>query len=317
MSSLALPCAATELPPPIPDGPVTYNSVVYDDPLADYNTPFEYSEPSSAPLQPITPSSDSNKRVFVRFNIYESNYQVRGMGVTNKLSDHGYSSLSADFVLPNRNLFNAGIYQKIGGDLGIVWGAAEALGDTPVLGAHYALGKEIFPNLTLEVGYNLRHGGLEGFMAKATDGAPHRLAQDINVTLAFDDHQRGFFGHLQWGYGFQGLTGQYYDAELGYRFTDVINKSRFGADLEVSTGISGSFGYWGPGVEGVDAGRLRLALPLYTHTGSLGRDGNWQLKPWVQFSTSGSNARKLDRAVGSGPVDHFQITFGVELGYRF
>ena len=317
-SGLVLPAMGTEMPPFIPDGPVTYESVSYDDPLGGgYEDPFAYNNHVAPTPAPIAPVSSGDKNVFIRLNIFESNYQVRGMGVTNKLSDHGYTSLEADVVLPNRNLFNAGIYHKLGGTVGAVWGASEILGDTPVLQGHYALGKEIFPNLTIEAAYNVRHGGLEGHMALITDGCPHRLAQDVSVTLAFNDHQRGFFGHLQWGYGFQGLTGQYYDAEIGYRFTDVINKSSFGADLEVSVGASGSFGYWGAGVEGLDAGRVRFALPLYTHNGSLGRDGRWQFRPWVQFSATGSNAGKIDRAVGNGPVDHFQVTLGVEAGFSF
>lgn len=316
ISCLALPAMGTEMPPMIPDGPITYENVTYEDPLAGFEDPYAFSEPTPA-AAPVTPAASSGERAFIKLGLYESNYQVRGMGVTDRLASNGYSYLTGSYILPNRNLLNAGIYQKVGGHVGVVWGATAELADTPVLNAHYALGKELFPNLTVELGYTLRHGGLEGFIARYGEGCAHRITQDFNVTLAFNDHQKGFFGSAQWGWGFQGLTGHYFDVEAGYRFTDVLNTSRWGIDLEVSAGWSSSLGYWGAGVEGTDATRIRVAAPVFTHGGAIGRDGRMHLTPWMQISTSGSNAGKIDRAVGSGPIDHFQMTFGVNLGWKF
>ncbi len=311
----ALPLAATELPPMVATGPVHYDDVSYQSVAPAPETPA-YTSPADYSTAPLQPAASHNNRGEIVLNAYSSNYQVRGMGVTNQLSDYGYSSLYASYTLPNRNLFNMGVHQRVSGTYGQIWGAADALGDTPMANLNYALGKELLPNLVFEAGYSIRRGGLEGFMAKAT-GCSHRIAQDFNLALSFNDHQRGFFGHVIWGLGFQGLTGSYFDICGGYRFTDVLNRSNFGSDLELSAGCSPSFGYWGGSVEGIDAYRLRAALRPYSHNGSFGRDAHMQLCPWVQCSWSGNNAKKIDRRVGGGPIDHFQFTFGLDLGWRF
>lgn len=308
---LGLPVFATEMPPVIPTGPIVYDDVTYT---------TEPTEPAASPTsyaEPLTPTVGAEKRFEMGINFYTSNYQVRGMGVTDELSRYGWSSVGGSYTLPNSNLLNKGIYARVSGDFGLIWGAGDALGDTPKFDIEASVGKEVFPNLTLEVGYALHRGGLEGYMARFHGSAAHRVAQDFNLRLAFNDRQRGFFGHLTWGYGFQGLTGHFFDVEAGYRFTDVLRDARANADLEISAGIAPSLGYWGAGVEGVDAYRLRAAILPYTHNGKLGRDAAWQLKPWVQVSWSGCNARKIDRVTGYAPVDHFQVTFGIEGALRF
>ncbi len=313
----ALPLLATEMPPMVESGPVYYDDVTYQTAAPAYAAPAPYTSPSAysqASLQPASGSRGSNGEIVL--NAYTSNYQVRGMGVTNFLSDYGYSSLSGSYTMPNRNLFNKGIHQRISGTYGAIWGATEELGDTPLININYALGKELLPNLVFEVGYAFHRGGLEGFMARET-GCSHRIAQDITLSLSFNDHQRGFFGHILWGMGFHGLTGSYFDLEAGYRLTDVANSGNFGSDLELSAGVAPSFGYWGGGAEGIDAYRLRAALRPYTHNGTLGRDARMQLTPWVQCSWTGHNASKIDRRVNCGPADHFQFTFGLDLGWRF
>ncbi|MBE6417651.1 MAG: hypothetical protein E7033_04205 [Akkermansiaceae bacterium] len=317
LAIMGLPAMGNDMPPLIPDGPVTYESVSYDDAMGGYTDPYLFADAPAPTAPPIAAPQSSDKRGELQFNAYSSNYQVRGMGVTDLMAANGYSSLKGKAYMPNRNLFNMGLYHGLKGEVGVVWGATAELADTPIIGLGYMMGKEIAPNLTLELGYDIRHGGFEGFMARYANGAPHRLTQDLNLELAFNDHQRGFFGHVLWGWSFYGLTGHYLDGEIGYRFTDVINRPTWGADLEVSVGTSASFGYWGAGVEGIDATRLQVALPLYTHSGSMGRDGHFHIKPWVMFSTSGSNAGKIDRVIQCGPVDHFQFTIGLDLGWTF
>ncbi len=325
----ALPVVATELPPMVATGPVYYDDVTYQtatpEPDASYSTGYAPEPTTSAPAYiapdtyspaPLQPAASSSFNGEIVLNAYTSNYQVRGMGVTNYLSDYGYSSLYASYTLPNRNLFNRGIHQRFSGTYGHIWGAADELGDTPVAQLNYALGKELLPNLVFEAGYSIRRGGLEGFMARET-GCSHRIAQDINFTLSFNDQQRGFFGHATWGIGFQGLTGSYLDICAGYRITDVVSHGNIGSDLELSAGLAPSFGYWGGGVEGIDAYRLRAALRPYSHNGTFGRDARLQLTPWVQCSWTGHNASKIDRRVQCGPADHYQLTFGVDLGLKF
>lgn len=314
---MACPLLAIDAPPAIPSGPIQYTEYTYDD---EY-TEDSYQEPAYVPAPPAPaplPAADSDRRGYVNLNAYTSDYQVRGMGVRDALSKYGYSSVSASFDLPNRNLFGRGIYHNISGEYGVIWDAACALGEMPVARVGYSLGKEIFPNLKAELGYTYRHGGLEGFMARHYDGASHHATQEIVASLTYNDYQKGFFGGLEMGWGFYGLTGLYFDVEVGYRFTDVISRGNYGADLELSVGVAPSYKYWGKGVEGVDAYRVKAALQPFSHSGTFGRDSRFYVTPWLQCSWSGSNAAKIDRVTfGAGPVDHFQITVGVDCGFKF
>ncbi|MBR5893955.1 MAG: hypothetical protein IKZ13_00250 [Akkermansia sp.] len=311
-----LPALATELPPYIPAGDVTYDAVSYQTPDASY-APYAPAPAATYTMAPVTPGVNSGNNGYIYLNAYTSNYNVRGMGLNNRMSDYGYSSISGSYILPNRNIFRSGIYQRISGAYGIIWGAGDALGETQLANANYAIGKEIFPNLTIEAGYSLRYGGFEGYMAKYHDDSPHSLSQDLNLTLKYNDRQKGFFGSTTWGWAFKGLNGIYGDVELGYRFTNALNGPRGGADLELSAGVAPSFSYWSNSADGIDAYRVRAALPLFNHNGTMGRDGKLQVIPWVQASWSGSNSAKIDRDTGYGPIDHFILTFGLDLGWHF
>ncbi|MBQ2815004.1 MAG: hypothetical protein IJE66_08390 [Akkermansia sp.] len=316
----SLPALATEAPPMIPDGPVEYESISYDsgygyDPTVTpaYDTPAADAAYTAAPMP--APSSEANGSI--NLNVYTSNYQVRGMGFCNALTEHGFSSLSGSYTLPNRNYFNRGIQQRFAGEIGVIWGAGQPLGDTPLANVHYAMGKEIFPNLLVEVGSTFRRGGMEGYMAHVHDGSSHRATWEFDLCLTYNDKQRGFFGSATWGIAVWGLTGSYFDAEIGYRFTDVINTARFCSDLELSAGIAPSVGYWGSNVEGVDAYRVKVALCPFSPNGGFGRDGRTHIKPWLQCAWSGSTSEKMANFTHYGPVDHFQITVGVDLGWKF
>ena len=313
-AAAVLPALATELPPAIPDGPIEYSNISYDNSYTGYDA---YAPASYAPAAPMAAAS-SDRNGYVNLNAYTSDYQVRGMGVKDSLSKYGTSSVSASWTLPNRNLFGRGIHQRISGEYGRVCDSKCLLGETSIVRLSYAVGKELFPNLTAEVGYTFRHGGLEGYMARNYDGASHRSTQEIVASLAYNDHQKGFFGKLEAGAGFYGLTGLYFDAEAGYRFTDVMTSGNIGADLELAFGVAPSHGYWGSDVEGVDAYRIKAALQPYSQTGTFGRDARAYVTPWIQCSWSGTNAAKIDRATdGAGPIDHFQITVGVDCGLNF
>ncbi len=325
---MVFPAIASELPPTIPVGPVSYDDVSYQPaaaPMPGETATTEYiagegdipaydgGAPAAAPL----PAASSTPSTIINLNLYTSNYQVRGMGVTNHLSDHGFSSVSGTHTFANRNLFNRGIHHRVGGTFGFIWDGASPLGETPLFQVDYAIGKEIFPNLKFDLGYSFKRGGLEGAAARYYNGCAHRVAQDLNLTLDFNDYQKGFFGHATWGLGFQGLTGSYFDIEAGYRFTNIFLLNNFAADLELSAGVASSLGYWGAGVEGIDAYRIKAALVPYALNGAFGRDSKLYFKPWVQWSCSGSNARKIDRISEGGPIDHSQITIGIDMGWKF
>ena len=315
--------SAQDYPPGIPEGQVTYDDVLFQSGESELPSEFIMGDPLGAPAQsssvvrPITPAPSSNRNTSIDLNLYTLDYQVRGMGVTNWLSNYGWSHVDVSHTFANRNLLRRGIQHRVYGMAGVIWDASKPLGEVPVARLGYAVGKEVLPNMMVELGYNFRRGGLEGYMAKHHGRSSHRTTQDIALSVSYDDHQKGFFGHLECGAGFYGLTGIYFDAELGYRFTDVVRAPRMGADLEVSVGAAPSLSYWCSGAEGVDACRIKVALAPYSYKGAYGRDARAVVKPWVQCSWSCDNARKIDRRVLSGPVDHFQITFGVDLGWRF
>ena len=311
-----LPAFAVEMPPPIPDGPIEYSDVSYDTSYDGYDA---YDAAAYAPAAPAPiAAGSSERRGYLNLNVFSTNYEVRGMGVKDDFSKYGCSSISASYTLPNRNLLGRGLQQRISGEYGIIWDASCPLGEIPTARFSYAVGKELFPNLIAEIGYTFRHGGLEGFMAHHFDGASHRSSQELVVALAFNDYQKGFFGKVEAGAGFYGLTGVFTDVEAGYRFTDVMMRGNVGADLELSVGAAPSFGYWGNDVDGVDAYRVRVAFLPYSQSGSFGRDARAYVTPWVQCSWTGSNAAKIDRTTnGLGLIDHFQITFGVDCGLKF
>lgn len=332
--AVTLPVLASELPPAIPVGPISYDDVSYQPataPMPEAAAPaFDTASPNSIPMYdssapayntalPMAPEQApaSSPATIVNLNLYTTHYQVRGMGVTDHLSDHGFSSVSASHTFSNRNLFNRGLHHRLGGCFGLIWDGASPLGETPLFQVDYAIGKELFPNLNLDFGYSFKRGGLEGAAARFYNGNAHRVAQDFNLTLDFNDYQKGFFGHATWGVGFQGLTGSYFDVELGYRFTNVFVLNRLAADLEISAGVAPSLGYWGSGVEGIDAYRIKAALLPYALGGAFGRDARMFIKPWVQWSCSGSNARKIDRISEGGPIDHSAFTVGLDMGWKF
>lgn len=323
---------AAELPPSVPGGQVTYDEVVYQ-PLSagDAELPAEFMAGTSmtvggydAPantrpvVAPITPAQTSSPHTTIDLHAYSTNYQVRGMGVTDHMSRYGTSSIEMSHTFANRNLFHRGIQQRVHGLAGVIWDASCPLGDIAQFELGYSIGKEVLPNLLVEAGYHLRRGGFEGFMAKYYDNTSHRSAQDLALTVSYNDFQKGFFGHAEWGWGFYGLTGCYFDFELGYRFVDVVRSNHFGSDVEISAGVAPSISYWGSGIEGVDAYRIKLALrPFSRNNNLLGQDSRMQIKPWVQCSWTGNNASKIDRHTGIGPVDHFQVTLGLDIGWKF
>lgn len=307
--------AFAEVPPAIPSGPVTYTSV---SPAASDYVPSGPA-PSAAPAALTTPGT-YRSRNFATLSLlaYSSNYQVRGMGVTNAYSDYGWSS--ADLVLRpgSGNLLGYGIGQEVDLGIGTIYGAGDALGEAGLWHAGYGLTRELLPNLTAKVGYSLMYGGLEGYLARQRGKAPHRITENLHLSLVFDDHQQGFFGSFLFGVGFQGLTGSFGDLAVGYRWCDPLPaRGNWGMDLALSAGQSFSVGYWAGGAEGFDATRLRLDVLPYTAAGTVGRDARLKLVPWVQTSWSGNNAKKIERGVEGNVVDHFQFTVGVDVVYTF
>lgn len=314
--AFAMPALGTDMPPAIPDAPIEYTEISYEQETAPADP---YIAPVEAPAMPgPVAAASSEPGGYVNLNLYSTDYTVRGMGVRDAFSKAGYSSVSGSWIMPNRNLFGKGLQHRIGGEYGIIWDSASELSNPHVARFTYAIGKEIFPNLLAELGYTLRHGGLEGYVARHYDGAGHHTTQEFNASLSYNDHQRGFFGKAEAGFSFYGLTGTWFDIEAGYRFTDVLSRGNMGADLELSAGVAPSIGYWGSGVNGVDAWRIKAALLPYSHSGTFGRDSRFFIKPWVQCSWAGGNSSEMRHDNGGvDMVDDFCFTFGIDCGFTF
>ncbi len=322
-SFFALSQASAQMgPPPIPSGAVSYTSISTPPSSENLDTIIEaasYEAPTQTPAISPTPISEISSSEYswdLQVNLYTLHYNVRGMGVTNKFSNHGFSTIATSYTGSNRNLFQSGIMQRFSGEVGRIWGSGDALTDGYMSQWGYSLGKEVFPNAIVELGYNLRYGTLEGFFAKQRGKSPHSLAQDLSLTLQYDDQQEGYFGGAQIGYGFYGLTGWYYDLALGYRKTDVFSTRNWKLDLEFLAGIAGSSGYWTGNADGIDAYRFRVNFIPSAHDGAYGREGQWSFVPWVQVSAAGGNEKNIDRDFG-GVVDGFQFNLGFDINYKF
>ncbi len=325
----SLPVLGADMPPIIPDAPIEYTEITYDDESAPEESAAEVGvneqcsheeEAVTLPIAPVMPveAASSERCGYLNLNLYSSDYAVRGMGVRSAFSKSGYSSIGGSYILPARNLLGLGLQQRISGEYGVIWNASSILAEPHVARASYGIGKEIFPNLVAEVGYTLRHGGLEGYVARHFDGAGHRVTQELTASLTYNDYQQGFFGKVEVGVAFYGLTGTYFDIEAGYRFTDVMSNDICGADLELSAGVAPSVGYWGSGVNGVDAWRIKAAVLPYSHSGSFGRDARFYIKPWVQCSWAGGNSSRMRHEFGHADVvDDFLICVGIDCGFNF
>jgi len=311
---LSIPIQASNTPPSIPSGTINYESYAADSKVSISAPMAANSE--QFPSNYLSPIESSSHDTTLNFNVFSSNYNVRGMGVVNGLSNYGFSSVDYNHTFENKNLFQAGLHQRINAGYGVIWGAGDKLAQRPLIELGYQIGKEIFPNLIAEFGYGLNYGGLEGFMSKSRGKSAHSITQNLQFQLKFDDQQEGPFGKFLLGYGVQGLTGWFSDISGGYRFSDVTNSNHGGMDLEIEAGISSSFGYWVGSVTGIDAYRVRATLRPYSHSGSYGRDSKFQISPWIEFAISGSSQDKIKRHYG-GIIDKSQISVGLDCGWKF
>ena len=102
--------AAVETPPTIPEGDITYDDVSYQS--GSSGLPADFLGDNSGAggydaIEAVTPPSSqasSSPRTDINLVMYASDYQVRGMGVTNDLSQYGTSSLYLSHILANRNM---------------------------------------------------------------------------------------------------------------------------------------------------------------------------------------------------------------------
>ena len=130
-----LPALATELPPAIPDGPVTYDAVSYQAPAPAYDS-YMPAAAYTDTITPATPSVTSGDNGYIKLNVYSSDYTVRGMGFTNDLTNYGYSSISGSAKLPFRNIFGAEDVAE--GELGTAGNGAVAIVGQVIGKAHAA-----------------------------------------------------------------------------------------------------------------------------------------------------------------------------------
>ncbi|MDO5829340.1 MAG: hypothetical protein Q4Q25_04235, partial [Methanocorpusculum sp.] len=110
-AAAAVPAMA-ELPPDIPSGPVSYDSLSYQE---EEPAPATYGTDTYDTVAAPQTAASSEKKGHINLNAYTTAYQVRGMGVTNALSNHGFSSVDGSFIFPNRDIAGMGLQFRVGG----------------------------------------------------------------------------------------------------------------------------------------------------------------------------------------------------------
>ncbi len=279
----------------------------------------EVQEAAVTPAAPaLTEATSNTLGVVINANVYTSSYNVRGMSVNDHMSAYGFSSIGASYALPEFELFGMDIQHEVSADLGVIWGAGDSLSTEPLSTFRYMWTKEVYPNLQMGGGYQLRYGGLEGYMAKHYNNRAHQMTQDVVGFARYDTGKEGVFGEALVGVGFQGLLGVYGDLSGGYRFTGVCSVKNVGFDVELEAGLALSYNYWVGKARGVDAFRLRATLAPYSLNGTFGRDANFTIAPWVQAAWSGDTADDIKTyTYGHDIVDDFKVTVGIECSYKF
>lgn len=276
------------------------------------------------PMMPVAQPSPLSGSVYAG---YASNYTCRGIVASHSL-------VEGDGVIP----VGVNLNYKVN-DADSIVGAASY---TSLISGHHAFGIRgisfeneanfnlgwkndggLMKNLSTTVGWNLIHGGLLGNMAKynyseiTRDGVgrrhAHSVAQEFYLNLNYDICKSWFAG-ITTSYGFQGMTGWWFQPYVGYKATLCS-----AADLVLSGGMSATSGYFDSKsvfmTNGSQAWWVRADLPI-----KLGME-NLSLVPFVSFNWLGNGGMKanktLNRAVELKPFKNFGVVAGANLVYSF
>lgn len=275
--------------------------------------------PATIAAIPCTPACQPAKECKLSGSLqagYQSNYTYRGLVAS-------HAAVQGDSVIPAA----LDLRYTVDPSLAVLGGVSY---DT-LLSGHKAFGEEGLnfeneSNLTLAVekklckyvkglkvtgGYNLTHGGLEGFVAKHASDKAHSVTQEFFVN-AEQVIWKKFYAGVTVNYSFQGVTGWWYQPYVGYR-TALCPCS----DLDVTAGWTATSSYFNsdymPGnANGSQAWFIKAAVDAKL-------SDKLSVVPFVSFNWLGSGAMKADKGVPEGwkTYKNFGVVAGASLVYKF
>ncbi len=242
---------------------------------------------------------------------YASNYTSHGIVAS-------HSMIGGDGVMP----LSVDLAYKLNETDAIVG----SLGYTVITSGHHFMGgdlsfhnetnfnlgwqtKGLAEGLTLTAGWELTHGGLDGFYAKHSHH-PHSVTQDFYVDANYDINKNFFVGGTV-AYSFQGLTGWWFEPYVGYK-TELCSC----ADLVVTAGTSitgGIMDAWLPNANGAQAWWIKAEAPFKVGVENL------TVSPFISLNWAGCGALKFNKQLPSGfkPYKNFGVVVGVQASYAF
>lgn len=228
---------------------------------------------------------------------YASNYSYKGMVVGNSYNKAGALSLQAatSYTLDNGTFLAAEVnYTEI------FEGYLKDHGQTCF---SLAVGDEFFPNLKTTLGYGLVHGGIAGEYAKFR-GESHSLTQEIFFSALYgEETTEGFFYGLDGAYSFQGITGWWLGATIGYNY-ELTDKLK----AVVTTTASASWSYWE--ADGANSVNCTLQLPYAIQE-------EWIVSPFASVNWTGRSGLKTNSQMEEHVFRPFTFMVGVEMKYTF
>ncbi len=174
--------------------------------------------------------------------------------------------------------------------------------------------KGLAEGLTLTAGWELTHGGLDGFFAKYSGKAPsfraHSVTQSFYVNANYDINKNCFVG-ADLSYAFQGLTGWWIEPYVGYK-TELCSC----ADLVLTAGTSVSAGIMDsmlPNANGAQSWWIKAEAPFKVGVENL------TVSPFISLNWAGCGALKFNKQLPEGwkPYKNFGVVVGVQASYAF
>lgn len=165
-------------------------------------------------------------------------------------------------------------------------------------------------------GYNLTHGGLEGFVAKHASWDGTHNAHSVTQEFFMNAEQviwKKFYAGLTVNYSFHGETGWWYQPYVGYR-TAICPCS----DLDVTAGWTATSSYFNsdydaPGnANGSQAWFIKAAVDAKL-------SDKLSVVPFVSFNWLGSGAMKANKGKldSRKPYKNFGVVAGASVVYKF
>lgn len=287
--------------------------------------------PAKIAATPCTPACQPAKECKLSGSLqagYQSNYTYRGLVAS-------HAAVQGDSVIPAA----LDLRYAVDPSLAVLGNVSY---DT-LLSGHKAFGEEGMnfeneSNLTLAVekklckyvkglkvtgGYNLTHGGLEGFVAKhavprinweeknTSRAHAHSVTQEFFVN-AEQVIWKKFYAGVTVNYSFQGATGWWYQPYVGYR-TAICPCS----DLDVTAGWTATSSYFNSddvigNANGSQAWFIKAAVDAKL-------SDKLSVVPFVSFNWLGCGAMKANKGVPEGekPYQNFGVVAGASLVYKF